>query len=151
MMKQSVFSWAVILGIAGVSGTAMAGNTVAIQGWLKDPTQASCVTTPYGAIKNNTCSGVVEVDLPVRSEGIFVSHRAWAAVKWDGTGSKPTCRLYSVESNGVADSILPIKTPSGSAWTELDLGVADASDGGTFVACWLNPGDSVANYKWNPE
>ncbi|MBK9001416.1 MAG: hypothetical protein IPM35_37325 [Myxococcales bacterium] len=132
------------------SATALAGTTPAIQGWVKNPADEGCVSTPYGTVRNN-CSGVVEVDLPIRSEGILVSHRVWVNVKWDGTGSQPYCRLLSIESNGVADSILPIHTATTSSWIELDLGVADASVGGTFVACWLNPGDSVSSYFWNPE
>ncbi|MBK9001417.1 MAG: hypothetical protein IPM35_37330 [Myxococcales bacterium] len=135
--------------VHAASAFALSGTSVAIQAWVKEPSNESCLTTPYGQIVNG-CGGVVEIDLPVYAVHYKQNTNAGVWIRWDGSGSKPGCQIISVTDTSGLDQATPIMYANGTGWEEM-TGVVDKSVGGTFIACWLNPGDSLSSYWWEPQ
>lgn len=127
---------------------ALMGTANGIQAWVKTPSQESCLSTPYGQIVNG-CSSVVEIDLPAYAVHYKQMTSAGVWVKWDGSGNKPQCQVISVTDSSTLVSATPVSGPSGTNWTEV-TGSVNPSMGGAFIACWLQPGDSLSSYWWQP-
>lgn len=120
----------------------------AIFSWVKSSDQASCLLTPYGIIQNN-CAAVAELDMPVPYDFGEGWHGVSASVYRSGTPT-PYCQALGVGWDGTAEVVGPLihnSLPAGN-WASLNLGKLQAPSGGTFVACWLNPGDKLDSVQW---
>lgn len=153
MQVQTRIGFAALLALAAFAlnstdAAGLSGTSVGIQAWVKDPSRESCLTTPNGQIVNG-CQVVVELDLPVYAVHYKQATLAGAWVKWDGNGSKPACQVISVDDVGSLVAATAVTYAATSAWTEI-TGNVTKSAGGAFIACWLNPGDSLSSYWWEP-